>query len=150
MYGDHGRKPALGLPTPNIPYRPRTAAVAEAHGCTVVTDNEKEFVEIQVINPLRGAVRRQRRESNSGDPLVKGSEFRVSRRESLDSASLPGVTRSDRLKPAAVLAVSTANGFMSRVGRKGNGSCRTSNGVKRTPPTDTASAVVDPERPTKQ
>ena len=43
--------------------RPRSAldtiiaAVAEAHGCTVVTDNEKDFVDIQVINPLRGAVR---------------------------------------------------------------------------------------------
>ena len=33
------------------------AAVAEAHGCTVVTDNEKDFADIQVINPLRGAVR---------------------------------------------------------------------------------------------
>ena len=43
--------------------RPRSAldmiiaAVAEAHGCTVVTDNEKDFVDIQIINPLRGAVR---------------------------------------------------------------------------------------------
>ncbi|HIJ64022.1 MAG TPA: type II toxin-antitoxin system VapC family toxin [Rhodospirillaceae bacterium] len=43
--------------------RPRSAldmiiaAVAEAHGCTVVTDNEKDFFDIQVINPLRGAVR---------------------------------------------------------------------------------------------
>src|SRR3979490_3372346 len=40
--------------------RPRSAldtiiaAVAEAHGCTVVTDNEKDFPDIQVINPLRG------------------------------------------------------------------------------------------------
>ncbi len=33
------------------------AAVAEAHGCTVVTDNEKDFSEILVTNPLRGAVR---------------------------------------------------------------------------------------------
>ena len=33
------------------------AAVAEAHGCTVVTDNEKDFADIQVVNPLRGAVR---------------------------------------------------------------------------------------------
>ena len=33
------------------------AAVAEAHGCTVVTDNEKDFPDIQVINPLRGAAR---------------------------------------------------------------------------------------------
>ena len=30
------------------------AAVAEAHGCTVVTDNEKDFVGGDVINPLRG------------------------------------------------------------------------------------------------
>ena len=41
--------------------RPRSAldmiiaAVAEAHGCTVVTDNEKDFVDIQVVNPLRDA-----------------------------------------------------------------------------------------------
>lgn len=31
------------------------AAVAEAHGCTVVTDNEKDFQDIQIVNPLRGA-----------------------------------------------------------------------------------------------
>jgi toxin FitB len=43
--------------------RPRSAldmiiaAVAEAHGCTVVTDNEKDFPDIQFINPLRGAGR---------------------------------------------------------------------------------------------
>jgi predicted nucleic acid-binding protein len=43
--------------------RPRSAldtiiaAVAKAHGCTVVTDNEKDFPDIQVINPLRGVVR---------------------------------------------------------------------------------------------
>ena len=30
------------------------AAVAEAHGCTVVTDNEKNFAGGDVINPLRG------------------------------------------------------------------------------------------------
>lgn len=41
--------------------RPRSAldtiiaAVAEAHGCTVVTDNEKDFEGIDIINPLRGA-----------------------------------------------------------------------------------------------
>jgi predicted nucleic acid-binding protein len=41
--------------------RPRSAldmiiaAVAEAHGCTVVTDNEKDFADIQIVNPLRGA-----------------------------------------------------------------------------------------------
>lgn len=43
--------------------RPRSAlgtiiaAVAETHGCTVVTDNERDFPDIQVINPLRGAAR---------------------------------------------------------------------------------------------
>jgi toxin FitB len=31
------------------------AAVAEAHGCTVVTDNERDFQDIQIINPLRNA-----------------------------------------------------------------------------------------------
>jgi predicted nucleic acid-binding protein len=31
------------------------AAVAEANGCVVVTDNEKDFVGIETINPLRGA-----------------------------------------------------------------------------------------------
>ena len=42
--------------------RPRSAldtiiaAVAEAHGCTVVTDNEKDFADVQVINPLRGTL----------------------------------------------------------------------------------------------
>ena len=30
------------------------AAVAEAHGCTVVTDNERDFAEVAVVNPLRG------------------------------------------------------------------------------------------------
>ncbi len=39
--------------------RPRSAldtiiaAVAEAHGCTLVTDNEKDFAEIAAINPMR-------------------------------------------------------------------------------------------------
>ena len=43
--------------------RPRSAldtiiaAIAEAHDCTVVTNNEKDFPDIWVINPLRGAVR---------------------------------------------------------------------------------------------
>src|SRR5882762_3950103 len=43
--------------------RPRSAldtiiaAIAEAHGCTVVTDNEKDFADIEIISPLRGAVR---------------------------------------------------------------------------------------------
>jgi predicted nucleic acid-binding protein len=31
------------------------AAVAEAHGCTVVTDNEKDFDGVEIINPLRRA-----------------------------------------------------------------------------------------------
>ena len=41
--------------------RPRSAldtiiaAVAEAHGCTVVTDNEKDFAGTQIINPMRGS-----------------------------------------------------------------------------------------------
>lgn len=40
--------------------RPRSAldtiiaAVAEANGCVVVTGNEKDFVGIEVVNPLRG------------------------------------------------------------------------------------------------
>jgi toxin FitB len=29
------------------------AAVAEANGCIVVTDNEKDFSEIEIVNPLR-------------------------------------------------------------------------------------------------
>jgi len=43
--------------------RPRSAldtiiaAVAEAHGCVVVTENEKDFAGVEVINPLRGASR---------------------------------------------------------------------------------------------
>ena len=42
--------------------RPRSAldtiiaAVAEAHSCIVVTDNEKDFPGIEVVNPLRGSV----------------------------------------------------------------------------------------------
>jgi predicted nucleic acid-binding protein len=30
------------------------AAVAEAHGCTVVTNNERDFPGVECINPLRG------------------------------------------------------------------------------------------------
>jgi predicted nucleic acid-binding protein len=30
------------------------AAVAEANGCLVVTDNEKDFEGIRIVNPLRG------------------------------------------------------------------------------------------------
>ena len=39
--------------------RPRSAldmvvaGVAEANGCAVVTDNEKDFVGLEVVNPLR-------------------------------------------------------------------------------------------------
>jgi predicted nucleic acid-binding protein len=41
--------------------RPRSAldmiiaAVAEAHGCVVVTDNEKDFIGLNSVNPLRGS-----------------------------------------------------------------------------------------------
>lgn len=41
--------------------RPRSAldtiiaAVAEANGCVVVTDNEKDFAGVEVVNPLRAA-----------------------------------------------------------------------------------------------
>ena len=31
------------------------AAVAAANGCRLVTDNERDFVGIDVINPLRGS-----------------------------------------------------------------------------------------------
>ena len=31
------------------------AAIAEANDCIVVTDNERDFEDIQVINPIRGA-----------------------------------------------------------------------------------------------
>jgi predicted nucleic acid-binding protein len=43
--------------------RPRSAldmiiaAVAEANGCVVVTDNDKDFVGIETINPVRGVLR---------------------------------------------------------------------------------------------
>jgi len=33
------------------------AAVAAANGCVVVTDNERDFADIEIINPLRGATR---------------------------------------------------------------------------------------------
>jgi toxin FitB len=41
--------------------RPRSAldtmiaAVAEANDCIVVTDNEKDFFDIEIVNPIRGA-----------------------------------------------------------------------------------------------
>lgn len=31
------------------------AAVAEAHNCTVVTDNEKDFADVEIVNPLRAS-----------------------------------------------------------------------------------------------
>jgi predicted nucleic acid-binding protein len=31
------------------------AAVAEANGCVVVTDNERDFQDIEIINPIRNA-----------------------------------------------------------------------------------------------
>lgn len=43
--------------------RPRSAldtiiaAVAEANGCVVVTDNEKDFADIEIFNPLREGAR---------------------------------------------------------------------------------------------
>jgi hypothetical protein len=33
------------------------AAVAEANGCIVVTDNERDFAEIEIVNPLRDSGR---------------------------------------------------------------------------------------------
>jgi hypothetical protein len=41
--------------------KPRSAldtiivAVAEANGCVVVTDNEKDFAGVQILNPLKPA-----------------------------------------------------------------------------------------------
>jgi predicted nucleic acid-binding protein len=32
------------------------AAVAGANGCVVVTDNEKDFAGLQIVNPVRGVV----------------------------------------------------------------------------------------------
>lgn len=40
--------------------RPRSAldtiiaAIAEANGCVVVTDNERDFADVEIVNPLRG------------------------------------------------------------------------------------------------
>ena len=42
--------------------RPRSAldmiiaAVAGANGCVIVTDNERDFAGLQIVNPLRGAI----------------------------------------------------------------------------------------------
>ena len=33
------------------------AAVAEANNCLIVTENERDFADIELINPLRGATR---------------------------------------------------------------------------------------------
>ena len=33
------------------------AATARANDCVVVTDNEKEFIDLEFINPVRGAIR---------------------------------------------------------------------------------------------
>ena len=35
------------------------AAVAEANDCIVVTDNEKDFEDVQIINPLRNSESRE-------------------------------------------------------------------------------------------
>ena len=32
------------------------AATAEANGCVVVTDNEKDFEGVEMINPFRGSI----------------------------------------------------------------------------------------------
>jgi predicted nucleic acid-binding protein len=32
------------------------AAVAEANHCVVVTDNDKDFAEIKIVNPLRAGL----------------------------------------------------------------------------------------------
>jgi predicted nucleic acid-binding protein len=46
--------------------RPRSAldtiiaAVAGANACVLVTDNEKDFAGLQIVNPIRGAVSRHR------------------------------------------------------------------------------------------
>lgn len=40
--------------------RPRSAldaiiaAIAEANGCVVITDNERDFADVEIVNPLRG------------------------------------------------------------------------------------------------
>lgn len=33
------------------------AAVAEANGCVVATDNEKDFADVDFVNPLRAGTR---------------------------------------------------------------------------------------------
>jgi toxin FitB len=43
---------------PRSPFDTIIAAVAEANGCAVVTDNERNFADIEIINPLRGSSRK--------------------------------------------------------------------------------------------
>ena len=33
------------------------AAIAEANDCVVVTENERDFADVEIVNPLRGATR---------------------------------------------------------------------------------------------
>lgn len=42
------------------------AAVAEANECVVVTDNEKDFEDVQVINPLRSSGSQAGDDSSNG------------------------------------------------------------------------------------
>jgi len=39
---------------PRSPLDMIVAAIAQANGCTVVTDNEKDFAGLKIVNPLRG------------------------------------------------------------------------------------------------
>jgi predicted nucleic acid-binding protein len=40
---------------PRSPLDMIVAAVAEANGCVLVTDNEKDFIGVKIVNPLRAA-----------------------------------------------------------------------------------------------
>lgn len=51
----YGRTTAHGGGRPRSGLDMIIAAVAEANGCIVVTDNEKNFEGIEIVNPLRGA-----------------------------------------------------------------------------------------------
>lgn len=42
------------------------AAVAEANECVVVTDNEKDFEDVQIINPLRSSGSQAGDDSSNG------------------------------------------------------------------------------------
>ena len=48
---------AEGTPTgrPRSPFDMIVAAIAEANGCTVATDNEKDFAGLKIVNPMRQA-----------------------------------------------------------------------------------------------